>query len=53
LPSLFIIAKRKQAFAYNDNYLKLGFTSVLVNGEVWPQFVLCLDVLARGFLTEA
>jgi len=31
LPSWFIIAKRKQAFAYNDNYLELGFTLVVVN----------------------
>ena len=28
------MAKRKQVFAYNDDYLKLGFTSVEVNGEV-------------------
>jgi len=38
---LFIIAKQKQAFLYNDNYLKLGFTSVAVNGEIQIQFVLC------------
>jgi len=37
---------------YND-YLKLGFTSVLVNSEIWPQFVLCLEVLAHGSLKEA
>jgi len=45
------IAKRKQAFAYN-NYLKLGFTSVVVNGETRPQFVLCLEVLAHGSLKK-
>ena len=28
------MAKRKQVFAYNDDYLKLEFTSVEVNGEV-------------------
>ena len=28
------MAKRKQVFVYNDDYLKLGFTSVEVNGEV-------------------
>jgi len=48
-----IIAKRKQSFAYNDNYLKLGFTSVVVNGDIRPQFVLCLEVLAHGSLNEA
>ena len=48
----FIIAKRKQAFVYNDN-LKLGFTSVLVNGEIRPQFVLCLEVLTHGSLKGA
>jgi len=39
-------------FAYNDNYLKLGFTSVLATGEIRPQCVLCLDVLAHGSLKE-
>jgi len=34
LSSQFIIAKRKQAFAYNENYLKVAFTSVVVNGEI-------------------
>ena len=38
---------------YNDNYLKLGFTSVMTNGEIQPQFVLCLEVLAHGSLKEA
>jgi len=38
---------------YNDNYLKLGFTSVVVNGEIWPQFVLYLEVFAQGSLKEA
>jgi len=38
---------------YNDNYLKLGFTSVMVNGEIRPQFLLCLEVLAHGSLKEA
>jgi len=33
-----------QAFLYN-NYLKLGFTSVVVNGEIRPQFMLCLKSL--------
>ena len=53
LPSLSIIAKRKQTFAYYDNYLKHGFASVVINGEIWPQFVLCLEVLAHGSLKEA
>ena len=35
------MAKRKQVFAYNVDYLKLGFTSVKVNGESRPQRVLC------------
>jgi len=38
---------------YNDNYLKLGFTSVVVNGEIGQQFVLCLEVLALESLKEA
>ena len=42
-----------QVFAYNDNYLKLGFTSVEVNGEVRPQCVLCLKVLVHSSLKEA
>ena len=37
----------------NDNYLKLGFTSVVVNGEIQPQLVHCLEVLAHGSLKEA
>ena len=41
-PSWFIVAKRKQAFAYTDNYFKLGFTSVEINGEIRSQYVLCL-----------
>ena len=32
------MAKRKQVFAYSDDYLK-GFTLVEVNGEVRPQCV--------------
>ena len=35
------MAKRKQVFAYNDDYLKMGFTSVEVNGESRPQRMLC------------
>jgi len=38
---------------YSDNYLKLGFASVVVNGEIRLQFVLCLEVLAHGSLREA
>jgi len=34
LPSQFIIAKRKQALAYNDNYFKLRFTPVVTNDEI-------------------
>jgi len=30
--------------------LKLGFTSVLVNGGIRQQFVLCLEALAHGSL---
>ncbi|CAK8681314.1 unnamed protein product [Clavelina lepadiformis] len=47
------MAKRKQVFAYNGDYLTLGFTSVEVNGEVKPQCVLCLKVLADSSLKEA
>ena len=47
------MAKRKQVFAYNDDYLKLGFTLVEVNGEVRPQCVVCLEVLAHSSLKEA
>ena len=31
------MAKQKQVFSYNTNFLKLGFTLVEVNGEVRPQ----------------
>jgi len=44
---------KRQAFAYNDNYLKLGFTSVEANDEIRPQFVLCVEVLAHRSLKEA
>ena len=44
------MAKQKQVFAYNDDYLKLGFILVEVNGEVRPQCVLCLKVLAQSSL---
>ena len=47
------MAKQKQVFPYNNNYLKLRFTSVEVNGEVKPQCVLCLKVLGQSFLKEA
>ena len=47
------MAKRKQIFTYSDEYLKLGFTSIEVNGEVRPQCVLCLTVLAHSSLNEA
>jgi len=53
LLSQFIIAKRKQALAYNDKHLKFGFNSVVVNCEIRPQFVLSLEVLANGSLREA
>ena len=42
------MAKPKQVFAYNDDYLKLGVTLVEVNGEVRPQCVLCLKALAHS-----
>ena len=47
------MAKRKQVFAYNDDYLKLGFTLVEINGEVRPQCVVCLEVLAHSSSKEA
>lgn len=31
---------------YDDNYLSLGFTSTIVNGDERPQCVICLQVLA-------
>ena len=46
------MAKRKQVYAYNDEYLKLGFTLIEVNGKVRPQCVLCLTVLAHSSLKE-
>ena len=46
------MAKKKQVFAYNDEYLKLGFTSIEVNGEVRPQCALCLTILAHSSLEE-
>jgi len=47
------MAKRKQEFAYNDNYLKHRFTSIEVNGEIRPQCALWLGVLAHGSFTQA
>ena len=47
------MAKRKQVLAYNEDYLKLGFTSGEGSGEVRPQCVLCLKVLAHSSLKEA
>jgi len=47
------MAKRKHEFACNDNYLKLRFISVEVNGEIRPQCVLCLEALAHGSLKQA
>ena len=44
--------KQKQVFAYDDDYLKLGFISVEVNGKVRPQCVLCLKVLAHSSLKK-
>ena len=46
------MAKRKQVFLFNKKFLKLGFTSVEVNGEVGPQCVLYLEVLAHSSLKE-
>ena len=46
------MVKRKQVFAYKDEYLKLGFTSIEVNGKVRPKCVLCLTVLAHHSLNE-
>jgi len=36
-----------------DNCLKLGFTSVAVNGEIRSHCVLFLETLAHGSLKEA
>ena len=47
------MAKRKQVFAYNKDYLKLGFTLMEVNREVRPQRMFCLKLLARSSLKEA
>ena len=47
------MAKRKQIFSYNKDFLKFGFTSVEVNGEVRPQCVLCLEFLAHSSLKKA
>jgi len=50
--SLFTVAKRKQAFVYADNYLKQGFTSVEVNGEIRSQCVFCLEVFCLEVLAH-
>ena len=47
------MAKRKEIFSHNEDFLKFGFTSVEVNGEVRPQCVLCLEVLVHSSLKEA
>lgn len=38
---------------YDDNYIKLGFTSIVINGETRPQCVLCTTVLANDALKPA
>jgi len=43
------MAKRKQAFAY-DNYLKLRFTLIEVNGEVRSQ---CVSLISSQLPQEA
>lgn len=35
---------------YDDDYIKLGFTSIEINGETRPQCVLCTAVLANDAL---
>ena len=47
------MAKRKHVFACNEDKLKLGFTLMEVNGEVRPQHVFCLKLLAHSSLKEA
>ena len=46
------MAIRKQIFSYNEDFLKSGFTSVEVNGEVRLQCVLCLEVLTHSSLKK-
>ena len=48
----FLMAKQKQLFTYNNNYLNLGFTSLEVNVEVRQQCMLCLQALAHSSLKE-
>ena len=47
------MAKQKQVFAYNEDHLKLELTSMELNGEVRPQRVFCLKLLAHSSLKEA
>ncbi|CAG4975756.1 unnamed protein product [Colias eurytheme] len=38
---------------YDDDYIKLGFTSIEINGETRPQCVLCATVLSNDALKPA
>jgi len=46
------MAKHKQAFANNDNNLKVRFTSVDVNGEIRRQSVFCMEISAHNSIKE-
>jgi hypothetical protein len=32
---------------YQEEFIKYGFTSIVINGEERPQFVICCEVLAN------
>ena len=38
---------------YDDSYIQFGFTSVVIDGMVKPQCVLCNKVLSNDFMRPA
>lgn len=39
-------SKSSKLRRYDENYISIGFTKTTINGEEWPQCVVCLTVLA-------
>ena len=44
---------KRQKFDYSEEFLRLGFTSIVTNNEIRPQCVLCMEVLAHSSLKTA
>lgn len=49
----FVFRKMPPKRKYDDDYIKLGFTSIEINGEIRPQCILCATVLSNDALKPA